>query len=49
MFQVDMDSELIVIEEMFLAKVTVWMQEDNIPKLVNISSLDMFVQLIECV
>ena len=44
-----MDSELIIVKEVLLAEIAIGMQENYIAKLVNVASLQMFVQLAESV
>lgn len=49
MLDIDMASKFVIIKKVFLAKVAIWMQKDNISKLVNISSFHVFIQLIKSV
>jgi hypothetical protein len=43
------DFELVVVEEVFLAEVAVWVEEDHVAELVDVASLQMFVELVESV
>ena len=45
MFQIKVNSELIIIEEITLAEPTVGMDKNNVPVLVDVSSFQMPVQL----
>jgi hypothetical protein len=47
--EIYVDFELVVVEEVFLAEVAVWVEEDHVAELVDVASLQMFVELVESV
>lgn len=47
--EINMDSEFVVVEEVLFAEVAIWMQKDNVAELINVSSLQVLVKLVECI
>ena len=43
MFNIDVDSELVLIKKVFVAEFTIWVHEGNISWLIEVSSFEMFV------
>lgn len=49
MLHIDMKFKFIIIKEVYLTEITIRMQKDNVSKLINVSSIHVFVQLVKSI